>query len=97
HVAVNLYRTAKNAGFDVIVVDDRELYANRERFSDAKEVIVEDFDHAMARFLGMIGSKRKAITISRELIKEGIPEHLFSQVHSPVGLDIGAITPEEIG
>jgi len=129
HVAVNLYRTAKNAGFDVIVVDDRELYANRERFSDAKEVIVEDFDHAMARFqpnetsyivittrghkddmrvlrwavqtraryVGMIGSKRKAITISRELIKEGIPEHLFSQVHSPVGLDIGAITPEEIG
>src|SRR5437588_2627514 len=36
HVAVNLYRVAKNAGFDVTVVDDREAYANRERFPEAK-------------------------------------------------------------
>ena len=49
HVAVNLYRTAKNAGFDVTVVDDRETYASRERFPEAKEVIAEDFDKAMAR------------------------------------------------
>src|ERR1041385_191377 len=32
HVALNLYRTAKQAGFDVSVIDDREAYANRERF-----------------------------------------------------------------
>jgi xanthine dehydrogenase accessory factor len=129
HVALSLYRTAKNAGFDVIVVDDRENYANRERFPEAKEVIAEDFDKAMARlspgetayvvivtrghkddmrvlrwavqtqarYIGMIGSKRKTISIFRELTQEGIPEHLFERVHAPVGLDIGAITPEEIG
>lgn len=128
HVAISLYRTAKNAGFDVVVVDDRDLYANRDRFPEAKEVLAEDFDQAMAKlqptetayiviatrghkddmrvlrwavqtrakYVGMIGSKRKAITISRELIKEGMREHLFARVHSPVGLDIGAITPEEI-
>ena len=128
HVAVNLYRTATNAGFDVTVVDDRETYASRERFPDAKEVIAEDFDKAMARFsppensfivivtrghrddmrvlrwavqtsaryVGMIGSKRKTITIFRELVKEGISERLFERVHAPVGFDIGAITPEEI-
>ncbi len=128
HVALNLYKTAKSAGFDVTVVDDRELYANRERFPDAKEIIAEDFDQAMARlslketalvviatrghkddmrvlrwavqtparYVGMIGSKRKTITIFRELVKEGIPEKLFERVHAPVGLDIGAITPEEI-
>ena len=128
HVAVNLYRTAKHAGFDVTVVDDRETYASRERFPDAKEVIAEDFDKAMARitppensfivivtrghrddmrvlrwavqtparYVGMIGSKRKTITIFRELVKEGIPDHLFERVHAPVGFDIGAITPEEI-
>jgi xanthine dehydrogenase accessory factor len=128
HVALNLYRTAKNAGFDVTVVDDRENYANRERFPDAKEIIAEDFEKAMARlrpsetssivivtrghrddmrvlrwavetrarYVGMIGSKRKTITIFRELVKEGIPESLFERVHAPVGLDIGAITPEEI-
>src|SRR5437763_10113935 len=49
-----------------------------------------------ARYVGMIGSKRKTITIFRELLKEGIAEKLFERVHAPVGLDIGAITPEEI-
>ena len=128
HVAVNLYRTAKNAGFDVTVVDDRENYANRERFPEATEVVAEDFEKAMARitpaensfivivtrghrddmrvlrwavqtsarYVGMIGSKRKTITIFRELVKEGVPEQLFERVHAPVGFDIGAITPEEI-
>src|SRR5438105_7698740 len=128
HVALSLYRTAKNTGFDVNVVDDRESYANRERFPEAKEVIAEDFDRAMARitpnetsyivivtrghhddmrvlrwavqtqarYIGMIGSKRKTISIFRELVKEGISPELFERVHAPVGLDIGAITPEEI-
>src|ERR1700730_11182212 len=49
-----------------------------------------------ARYVGMIGSKRKTITIFRELTEEGIPAQLFERVHAPVGLDIGAITPEEI-
>src|ERR1039458_8649770 len=51
HVSISLYKTAKSAGFDVTVVDDRETYANRERFPDAKEVLAEDFDQAMARFI----------------------------------------------
>ncbi len=128
HVALSLYQTAKAAGFDVSVIDDRESYANRERFPEANEVIAEDFDKAMARlspnetsyvvivtrghrddmrvlrwavqtqarYIGMIGSKRKTITIFRELVKEGLSENLFERVHAPVGLDIGAITPEEI-
>ena len=49
-----------------------------------------------ARYIGMIGSRRKAITVYRELLKEGLAPELFDRVHSPVGLDIGAITPEEI-
>jgi xanthine dehydrogenase accessory factor len=128
HVALSLYKTAKMAGFDVNIVDDRDSYANRERFPDAKEVIAEDFDQAMARitpnetsylvivtrghhddmrvlrwavqtqarYIGMIGSKRKTVVIFRELVKEGIPEQRFERVHAPVGLDIGSITPEEI-
>jgi len=128
HVSASLYKVAQNAGFDVTVVDDREAYANRERFPDAKEVIAEDFEKAtaritpnessyivivtrghrddmrvlrwavqtQARYIGMIGSKRKTVTIFRELTKEGIPANLFERVHAPVGLDIGAITPEEI-
>src|SRR6202020_1501006 len=49
-----------------------------------------------ARYVGMIGSKRKVIEIFKTRQKEGIPEHLFDRVYAPVGLDIGAITPEEI-
>ena len=44
----------------------------------------------------MIGSKRKVIEIFKTLQKEGLPAHLFDRVHAPVGLDIGAVTPEEI-
>src|SRR5437016_4126152 len=49
HVALNLYKVAHNAGFDVIVVDDRETYANRERFPEAREIHAEDFDQSMAK------------------------------------------------
>jgi xanthine dehydrogenase accessory factor len=128
HVAASLYKVAKIAGFDITVVDDREAYANRERFPEAQQVIAEDFDLAVkqltpcessyivivtrghrddmrmlrwavqtpARYIGMIGSKRKTITIFKELQKEGLAAELFDRVHAPVGLDIGAITPEEI-
>ena len=50
-----------------------------------------------ARYVGMIGSKRKVIEISKTLQAEGLPAHLFERVHAPIGLDIGAVTPEEIG
>jgi xanthine dehydrogenase accessory factor len=49
-----------------------------------------------SRYVGMIGSKRKVITISKALQEEGLPAHLFDRVHAPVGIDIGAVTPEEI-
>src|SRR6266481_5393480 len=128
HVAASLYKVARIAGFDITVVDDREVYASREHFPEAQEVIAEDFDKVTARlqpsessyivivtrghrddmrvlrwavqtparYIGMIGSKRKTITIFNELTKEGLSAKLFERVHAPVGLDIGASTPEEI-
>ncbi len=50
-----------------------------------------------AKYVGMIGSRRKVIEISKALQAEGIPANLLERVHSPIGLDIGAVTPEEIG
>ncbi len=128
HVAINLYRIAVDAGFDVIVTDDRSSYATKERFPGASEVHALDFDEAMQKldpnetsyivivtrghrddmrilrwavqtracYVGMIGSKRKVIKIFETLQREGVPAHLFERVHAPIGLDIGAITPEEI-
>lgn len=49
-----------------------------------------------ARYIAMIGSKRKTIAVVKELEKEGFTREQFDRVHAPMGLDIGAITPEEI-
>jgi xanthine dehydrogenase accessory factor len=49
-----------------------------------------------ARYVGMIGSKRKLIEIFKVLESEGVPAAALERVHSPIGLDIGALTPEEI-
>ena len=128
HVAVNLCQVAANAGFEVIVTDDRSSYATQERFPSAREVHALEFDEATrkldpnetsyivivtrghrddmrilswavqtrAHYIGMIGSKRKVIEIFKNLKKEGLSPEMFERVHAPVGLDIGAITPEEI-
>ncbi len=50
-----------------------------------------------AHYVGMIGSKRKVITVFRELEKEGIAPDKLNRVSAPIGIDIGARTPEEIG
>jgi len=49
-----------------------------------------------ARYIAMIGSKRKVLNVVRELEKEGLPREAFARLHAPMGLDIGAISPEEI-
>ena len=49
-----------------------------------------------ARYIGMIGSKRKVISVYQALEKQGIAMEKFASVHAPVGLEIGALTPEEI-
>ena len=55
------------------------------------QLIQKDF-----KYIGMIGSQRKIRTMEEELQKEGVPREAFSKLRAPVGLDIGAETPEEI-
>ena len=47
-------------------------------------------------YIGMIGSRRKRDKIYESLINEGITKEAIGRVHSPIGLPIGAETPEEI-
>ena len=47
-------------------------------------------------YVGMIGSERHAKIVRETLIKEGLSEELIDSIHTPIGLDIGAETPEEI-
>ncbi len=47
-------------------------------------------------YLGMIGSKRRVKAMKEELLNEGYPQEQIDSINSPIGLDIGAVTPEEI-
>ena len=128
HVSLYLAKVAGVAGFDVVVMDDRPSFANKERFPNAAEthagpweeifpkLNINDFSYLVlvtrghsgdltclrwalttpARYIGMIGSRRKFIEIAKVLEGEGVAAEKIERVHSPVGLDIGAITPEEI-
>lgn len=49
-----------------------------------------------AAYIGMIGSRRKVKAVMKQLAEEGIPPEKLAAVFSPIGLDIGAETPEEI-
>ena len=128
HISKSLSKVLNLAGFRVSVADNREAYANRERFPEAADVYAEEYEDlypklnvnestfivivtrghrddmrvlrwaitTQARYISMIGSKRKVIGVVHELEKEGIPRDAFDRVFAPMGLDIGAISPEEI-
>ena len=60
-----------------------------------KEVLAQALGTS-ARYIGMIGSTRKKDIIYRKLLEEGFSEEALSRVYSPIGIEIGAETPEEI-
>ena len=128
HVGYHLARLAHEVGFRVHVVDDREKFANRERFPTAEEVVADDIPtwlaaatlppHAYAvivtrghtndlealralaprelRYLGLIGSRAKVARVYDALTADGVPADQLARIHAPIGLDIGAVTPQEI-
>jgi len=127
HISGAVAKIASLAGFGITIVDDREAFANAERFPMAGELYTsyeEAFEKirpnassyllivtrghkddmrvlawavgTAARYIGMIGSKRKVISVYKALEKEGFAPDKFERVHAPVGLDIGALSPEEI-
>jgi xanthine dehydrogenase accessory factor len=128
HVGLHLARLAGEVGFRVHVVDDREKFANSERFPTAAEIVVEDIPTWIARtplpphaytvivtrghtndldalralaprelrYLGLIGSRAKVARIYEALTAEAMPAEYLTRVHAPIGLDIGAVTPQEI-
>jgi xanthine dehydrogenase accessory factor len=128
HISKSISKVAMLAGFAPIVIDNRENYANVERFPDAEQVIAEEYEAVFpklevrdtsyivivtrghrddmlvlrwavstpARYIAMIGSRRKVIGVVKELEKEGLPRNAFERIFAPMGFEIGAITPEEI-
>lgn len=73
---------------DYIVI----MSASREK----DEQILSHFTDRSYRYIGMLGSRQKAAAIRDSLTKKGVPEARLKEVHIPIGLDIGARTPEEV-
>lgn len=127
HVSMAVAKAAQAAGFGVAVVDDREAFANADRFPMAHEIYI-GFEDAFekirpnassylvivtrghkedmrvlawavrteARYVGMIGSRRKVFSVYKALQQEGYRIEEFERVFAPMGLEIGALSPEEI-
>jgi xanthine dehydrogenase accessory factor len=49
-----------------------------------------------AAYIGVIGSRRRWATTVKELEKSGVPVKAIKRIHSPIGLELNAETPEEI-
>ncbi len=129
HVGCEIARAAAATDFHVVIVDDRDEFANRERFPSVAEVVVQNLPsvldtltldsddyviactrgHALdatviqrtaaspARYVGMLGSRRKREVIWKALSNAGVPRSALERVKVPIGEDIGADTPGEIG
>ena len=127
HISMALAKSASAAGFGIVVIDDREQFANPERFPMAQEIYTSYEDafarlapnaasylvivtrghrddmrvlawavRTQARYIGMIGSKRKVLSVYQALEKEGYAPEEFAKIYAPMGLEIGALSPEEI-
>ncbi len=128
HVGKATADLAHRLGYRVYIVDDREDFANPERFPYAEETIVTPYtdwathldvnvnsfivvasrghwfdDVALesalttrARYVGLLGSRRKTLMIYQRLLQLGIPRERLAEVRAPIGLDIGALEPEEL-
>jgi xanthine dehydrogenase accessory factor len=120
-------RIGKLMGYRVTVCDARPVFATRERFPTADEVVVAWPDELLktapvdrrtvicvlthdpkfdvpvlvqalkteAGYIGAMGSRRTHNNRTARLKEEGITDEQLSRISSPIGLDIGARTPEE--
>jgi xanthine dehydrogenase accessory factor len=128
HISKSLCKVANLAGFSTTIVDNRESFANRDRFPEADAIFAEEYEDVFpklsihestyviivtrghrddmrvlrwaatteARYIAMIGSKRKVLSVVKELEKDGLSREQLDRIYAPMGLEIGAISPEEI-
>jgi len=77
-----------------LTATDAVVIATRGHRNDA--VILERVATSPAGYVGLLGSRRKKIVVTKGLTAAGVPAKSLQRVRVPVGLAIGAVTPEEI-
>lgn len=82
--------------FSALAVDDQCYVVAATRGHEHDEVIVEHAIRTPARYVGMLGSERKKVLMWERLLARGGDRQRLAGVFAPIGLDIGADTPEEI-
>jgi xanthine dehydrogenase accessory factor len=60
------------------------------------ELALREVATSNAAYVGMIGSRRRVTAVLQHLAHDGLPQEAVERVRTPIGLDIGAETPEEI-
>ena len=81
---------------DKIPVDESSYLVIVTRGHIHDKSVLEQCLKTKARYIGMIGSRRKKAMIYEKLLEEGFTKADLDRVHAPIGLEIGAETPEEI-
>ena len=83
-------------GLDSFTITRNAAIVVATRGHSFDDVAVEEAARSPAGYVGLLGSRRKVILIFEELLRRGIPLERVKEIHSPIGLDIRARTPEEI-
>jgi xanthine dehydrogenase accessory factor len=94
--AENVVVTDFQNAFENIAVSDSSYIAIVTRGHHQDEAVLKQALKTSARYIGMIGSKRKAVTIFQHLLAKGVSMESLRPVHTPMGIEIGALTAEEI-
>jgi xanthine dehydrogenase accessory factor len=82
--------------FDRIEVKPSTFIVVVTRGHSFDQLVLQKALQTPAKYIGMIGSKRKVIACFEDLAKRGVPLQELKRVHAPIGLDIGAVSAEEI-
>ena len=82
--------------FETIVPDSSSYLVIVTRGHKEDMTVLRWAVNTEARYIGLIGSRRKVLSIYKVLAEEGVQRERLERVHAPIGIEIGALTPEEI-
>jgi len=93
---------------DSLIVDEYDNAFSKLRVNEDSYIVVYTTGHVLdekclefavgteAKYVGMIGSKKKVSEVKERLLKRGVSQQQLDRVYAPIGVEIGAETPEEI-